>query len=127
MPRFYDATEGTILIDGIDVKEYKQEYLNTLLGYVPQKAVMFNGTVEENVVYGDSGKEITIKEVKKAIKIAQATEFVEKMDDKYTSHIASGGTNISGGQKQRLAIARAIAKDPEIYIFDVQGIGIDFE
>lgn len=127
VPRFYDATEGTILIDGIDVKEYKQEYLNTLLGYVPQKAVMFNGTVEENVAYGESGKEITIKEVKKAIKIAQATEFVEKMDDKYTSHIASGGTNISGGQKQRLAIARAIAKDPEIYIFDDSFSALDYK
>lgn len=127
VPRFYDVTEGEILIDGVNVKDYKQEYLQNKLGYVPQKAVMFNGTVKSNIEYGDSGKKITTKKVKEAIKVAQATEFVEKMDNKYDTHIASGGTNVSGGQKQRLAIARAIAKDPEIYIFDDSFSALDYK
>ena len=127
VPRFYDVTEGEILIDGINVKDYKQEYLHEKLGYVPQKAVMFDGTVKYNIEYGDSGKKITTKKIKEAIKVAQATEFVEKMDHKYDTHIASGGTNVSGGQKQRLAIARAIAKDPEIYIFDDSFSALDYK
>ena len=127
VPRFYDVTEGEILIDGINVKDYKQEYLHEKLGYVPQKAVMFNGTVKSNTEYGDNGKKITMKKIKEAIKIAQATEFVEKMDHKYDTHIASGGTNVSGGQKQRLAIARAIARDPEIYIFDDSFSALDYK
>lgn len=128
IPRFYDATDGEVLVDGINVKEYKQEYLHRLLGYVPQKAVMFNGTVTSNVCYGDNGKrEITEKEVKEAIRVAQGTEFVEKMDDGYQTHIAQGGTNVSGGQKQRLAIARAIARDPEIYIFDDSFSALDYK
>ena len=128
VPRFYDATDGEVLVDGVNVKEYNQEYLHTKLAYVPQKAVMFDGSVVSNISYGDSGKgEKTLEKVKEAIKVAQAKEFVEKMDDKYDSHIASGGTNISGGQKQRLAIARAIARDPEIYIFDDSFSALDYK
>jgi len=127
VPRFYDVTEGEILIDGINIKEYKQEYLNNKIGYVPQKAVMFNGTVKENVSYGKSSKDKTNETIEKAIEVAQAKDFVLKMDDKYDSHIASGGTNISGGQKQRLAIARAIARNPEIYIFDDSFSALDYK
>ena len=128
VPRFYDATEGTVLVDGIDVKEYKQEYLHNKIGYIPQKAVMFNGTISSNIRYGDNGKEeITEEQIKKAIEVAQGKSFVEKMDNKYESHIASGGTNISGGQRQRLAIARAIARDPEIYIFDDSFSALDYK
>ena len=128
IPRFYDATEGEVLVDGINVKEYTQDFLHNKIGYVPQKAVMFNGSVTENVSYGDNGKgDITKEQVKEAIKIAQATDFVEKMDEKYDTHIAQGGTNVSGGQKQRLAIARAIARNPEIYIFDDSFSALDYK
>ena len=128
VPRFYDVTEGEVLVDGINVKEYQQEALNNKLGYVPQKAVMFTGTVNSNITYGDNGKEkITEKEIKEAIRVAQGTDFIEKMENKYESHIARGGTNISGGQKQRLAIARAIARDPEIYIFDDSFSALDYK
>lgn len=128
VPRFYDATDGEVLVDGVNVKEYKQEYLHNIIGYVPQKAVMFNGTVTSNVAYGDNGKgKITDEKVREAIKVAQGTEFVEKMDEQYNTHIAQGGTNVSGGQKQRLAIARAIAKDPEIYIFDDSFSALDYK
>ena len=127
VPRFYDATEGEILIDGINVKEYTEESLYNKLGYIPQKAVMFSGTVSENIAYGKNkhGK-ITKEQVQEAIKIAQAEEFVLKMDKQYESDIAQGGTNISGGQKQRLAIARAIARKPEIYIFDDSFSALDY-
>ncbi len=128
VPRFYDATDGEVLVDGVNVKDYKAEALHNKLGYVPQKAVMFNGTVNSNVSYGDNGKDnITEEKVKEAIKVAQATEFVEKMDHGYDTHIAQGGTNVSGGQKQRLAIARAIARDPEIYIFDDSFSALDYK
>ena len=128
VPRFYDVTEGEILVDGINVKEYKIEALNNKIGYVPQKAVMFTGTVSSNVEYGDNGKKKPSKnKIKEAIKVAQGTDFVEKMDKDYNSHIARGGTNISGGQKQRLAIARAIARDPEIYIFDDSFSALDYK
>ena len=128
IPRFYDATEGEVLVDGVNVKEYKSEFLHNKIGYVSQKAVMFNGTVASNVAYGDNGKpELTEEQIKEAIKVAQGKEFVEKMDDKYNSHIASGGTNVSGGQKQRLSIARAIARDPEIYIFDDSFSALDYK
>ena len=128
VPRFYDATEGEVLVDGINVKEYTQEYLHNKIGYVPQKSVMFNGTVSSNVAYGDNGKEkATEEQVKKAVEVAQGKEFVEKMDDKYERHIAQGGTNVSGGQKQRLAIARAIARNPEIYIFDDSFSALDYK
>ena len=128
VPRFYDATEGEVLVDGVNVKEYKQEFLNNKIGYVPQKAVIFSDTVSGNVAYGDNGKgKITDSKIKEAIKVAQGQEFVENMDDKYNSELAQGGTNISGGQKQRLAIARAIARDPEIYIFDDSFSALDYK
>ena len=128
VPRFYDATEGEVLVDGINIKEYTQEFLHNKIGYVPQKAVMFDGTVNTNIAYGENGKpEVTEKQIKKAIEVAQGKEFVEKMDNKYDTHIASGGTNVSGGQKQRLAIARAIARDPEIYIFDDSFSALDYK
>ena len=128
VPRFYDATEGEVLVDGVNVKEYTTEALNNKLGYVPQKAVMFTGTVEENVSYGDNGKgKISLDKVKEAVKVAQGKDFVEKMEDNYQAHIARGGTNVSGGQKQRLAIARAIARDPEIYIFDDSFSALDYK
>ena len=128
VPRFYDATEGEVLVDGVNVKDYKIESLNNKIGYVPQKAVMFTGTVSSNVGYGDNGKKkVTKKKIEEAIKIAQGKEFVEKMDKTYEAHIARGGTNVSGGQKQRLAIARAIARDPEIYIFDDSFSALDYK
>ena len=128
VPRFYDATEGEVLVDGINVKEYSQELLHNKIGYIPQKAVMFNGTVSSNVSYGENGKgEISEEKIEQAIDIAQGKDFVEKMEDKYNTHIAQGGTNISGGQKQRLAIARAIARDPEILIFDDSFSALDYK
>jgi len=127
VPRFYDVTDGEILIDGVNVKEYKQEFLNNKIGYVPQKAVIFSGSVNYNVSYGDNGRKKTEKIIKDAIKVAQASEFVEKMDDKYETYLAQGGTNVSGGQKQRLAIARAIAREPEIYIFDDSFSALDYK
>ena len=128
VPRFYDATEGEVLVDGVNVREYKQENLHNKLGYVPQKAVMFTGSVSENVAYGDNGKEkITAEKIKTAIEVAQGKEFIEKMDGMYDAHIARGGTNVSGGQKQRLAIARAIAREPEIYIFDDSFSALDYK
>ena len=128
IPRFYDATCGEVLVDGVNVKEYRTEALNNKIGYVPQKAVMFTGTVSSNVKYGNNGKkEITKEKVKEAIDIAQGTDFVTKMEGKYDAHIARGGTNVSGGQKQRLAIARAIARDPEIYIFDDSFSALDYK
>ena len=128
VPRFYDATEGEVLVDGVNVKEYTTEALNNKLGYVPQKAVMFTGTVEDNVSYGDNGKgKISLDKVKEAVKVAQGKDFVEKMENDYQAHIARGGTNVSGGQKQRLAIARAIARDPEIYIFDDSFSALDYK
>ena len=128
IPRFYDVTDGEVLVDGVNVKDYKQEELHNIIGYVSQKAIMFNGSVKSNIRYGDNGKkEISNEKMKEAIKIAQAKEFVEKLDDKYDSHISQGGTNISGGQKQRLSIARAIARDPEIYIFDDSFSALDYK
>lgn len=126
--RFYDATSGEVLVDGINIKEYKQEFLHTKLGYVSQKAVIFNDTVANNISYGDNGKgKISEEKIKKAIEVAQAKEFVEKMEDGYNTDMAEGGTNVSGGQKQRLSIARAIARDPEIYIFDDTFSALDYK
>ena len=128
VPRFYDVTDGKILVDGTNVKDYKQDELHNIIGYVSQKAVMFNGTIKSNIRYGDNGKrEISNEKMEEAIYIAQAKEFVEKLDKKYDYHIAQGGTNISGGQKQRLSIARAIARDPEIYIFDDSFSALDYK
>lgn len=128
IPRFYDATEGVVKVDGVDVREFTQAALHDRIGFVPQKAVLFNGTVRENVDFGEkSGHELTEDGLKKAINIAQATDFVEKMEDGYDAHIEQGGANLSGGQKQRLSIARAIARDPEIYIFDDSFSALDYK
>ena len=128
IPRFYDVTEGSILVDGVDVREYQEVALNNKIGYVSQKAVMFTGTVKSNVGYGYTKKgQPNIKEIKESIKVAQAENFVLAMENKYNSHIARGGTNVSGGQKQRLSIARAIAKNPEIYIFDDSFSALDYK
>ena len=128
VPRFYDATEGEVLVDGVNVKEYNLEFLYNKIGYIPQKAVMFNGTVASNVAYGDNGKGTKSEEkIKEAVQVAQGKEFVEKMEGQYDAHIAQGGTNVSGGQKQRLAIARAIAREPEIYIFDDSFSALDYK
>ena len=127
VPRFYDVTDGEILVDGVNVKEYKKEVLNNIIGYVSQKAVIFSGTVKSNIKFGKSKDKISEKDVLDAAKIAEAKEFVEKMEDTYNSHISQGGTNISGGQKQRLSIARAVAKNPEIYIFDDSFSALDYK
>ncbi len=127
IPRFYDATDGEILIDGVNIKDYTLEELHNKLGYVPQKAVMFNGSVNYNVSYGKTTNKILEKDIKEAVKVAQAKDFVEKMTEKYNYNIAQGGTNISGGQKQRIAIARAIARKPEIYIFDDSFSALDYK
>ena len=128
VPRFYDVTDGAVFVDGVNVKDYKQKALHQKLGYVPQKAVIFSGTVASNIGYGDNGKEKpSEKKIQTAAKVAQAKNFVEKLDKQYNSHIAQSGTNISGGQKQRLAIARAIARNPEIYIFDDSFSALDYK
>lgn len=127
IPRFYDATDGEIIIDGVNVKDYKLEYLHNKIGYIPQKAVIFSGSVSENVAYGESDKKITKEDVVKAIEVAQGKEFVESMPDKYDAYLAQRGTNISGGQKQRISIARAIARKPEIYIFDDSFSALDYK
>ncbi len=127
IPRFYDVTEGEVLVNGINVKDYKLESLYNYIGYIPQKAVIFSGTVSENVSYGKSKKKITKDDIYKAIEIAQGKEFVEKMPEKYDAYLAQRGTNISGGQKQRISIARAIARNPEIYIFDDSFSALDYK
>ena len=129
VPRFYDATEGEVLVDGVNVKEYTAKALHNKLGYVSQRAVMFAGTVESNVSYGDNGRDTGVdgEYVKKSVDIAQGTEFVEKMEDAYQGMVAQNGANLSGGQKQRLAIARAIYRKPEIYIFDDSFSALDYK
>jgi ATP-binding cassette subfamily B protein len=128
IPRFYDVTSGEVLVDGVNVREYDSETLNNKLGYVPQKAVMFSGTVSSNVAYGNNiHPEYSENEVKKAVEIAQGSEFVEKLPDKYKGNVAQGGSNLSGGQKQRLAIARAVYRRPEIFIFDDSFSALDYK
>lgn len=128
IPRFYDATYGEVLVDGVDVKNYKLEELNNRLGYVSQKPIIFSGTVSSNISYGlVNNKKVSKSKIEEASKVAQASEFIEKMEDKYNSSISRSGTNISGGQKQRLSIARAIARDPEIYIFDDTFSALDYK
>lgn len=128
IPRLYDATEGEVLVDDIDVKDYTQAELHNKLGFVPQKAVIFSDTVKNNITFGDNGKgEISDQKVKEAIKVAQAEEFVSKMEKGTDTMMARGGTNVSGGQKQRLSIARAIARNPEIYIFDDTFSALDYK
>lgn len=128
IPRFYDATYGEVLVDGVNVKNYKLEELNNRLGYVSQKPIIFSGTVSSNISYGlVNNKKVSKNKIEEASKVAQASEFIEKMEDKYNSRISRSGTNISGGQKQRLSIARAIARDPEIYIFDDTFSALDYK
>lgn len=128
IPRFYDVTDGEVLVDGINVKDYKQNELRNKIGYVSQKAILFSGGVESNVAYGDNGKkDATPDEVKEAVKIACADDFVENLKDKYHGYVAQGGDNFSGGQKQRLSIARAIAKKAEILIFDDSFSALDYK
>ena len=125
IPRFYDVTEGRVLVDGVDVREMTQKEVRSRLGYVPQKGVLFSGTIDSNIRYGKT--DISEAEVKEAAEVAQATEFIDAKPEKYASPIAQGGTNVSGGQKQRLSIARAIAKKPEIFIFDDSFSALDFK
>ena len=125
IPRFFDVSRGSILVDGVDIRDVKQHDLCEKIGYVSQKGVLFSGTIESNLKYGK--EDATIDEVKRAARIAQATDFIEEKEEKYDSPIAQGGSNVSGGQKQRLSIARAIAKDPEIYIFDDSFSALDYK
>lgn len=128
IPRFYDVTDGEVLVDGVNVKEYTQEALHNKIGYVSQKAILFSGTITENVAYGESGKApATQDDIVMAVKVAQASEFVEKKDQGYDGYVAQGGSNFSGGQKQRLSIARAIARQPEILIFDDSFSALDYK
>ena len=128
IPRFYDVTEGEVLVDGVNVKEYTQEALHNKIGYVSQKAILFSGTIADNVAYGENGKApATQDDIAMAVKVAQASEFVEKKDQGYDGYVAQGGSNFSGGQKQRLSIARAIARQPEILIFDDSFSALDYK
>ncbi len=124
IPRFYDVTGGEILIDGVNIKDVSQKDLRNKIGFVPQKGILFSGTIESNIKYG---KDITDDEMKRVAEIAQASEFIEKKDEKYDSEIAQGGNNVSGGQKQRLSIARALAIDPEIFVFDDSFSALDLK
>ncbi|WP_251551405.1 ABC transporter ATP-binding protein [Neobacillus muris] len=126
IPRFMDASEGAVLIDGVDVKDYSLEVLRNKLGYVSQKAILFSGSVASNVAFGEDTK-MAVSDVERAVEIAQGREFVEKMEGQYKAEIAQGGTNISGGQKQRLSIARAIYKNPEFYLFDDSFSALDYK
>lgn len=125
IPRFYDVTEGSVKVDGIDVRDMTQKEVRSKLGYVPQKGILFSGTIDSNIRYGKT--DISADEVKEAAEVAQATEFIDTKPQGYESPIAQGGTNVSGGQKQRLSIARAIAKKPEIFIFDDSFSALDFK
>ena len=125
IPRFYDVTGGKVTVDGIDVREMPQAQLHDLLGYVPQKGVLFSGTIDSNLKFG--GEDITDAQVHKAAAIAQATDFIEAKSEGYQSPIAQGGSNVSGGQKQRLSIARAIAKNPKVYLFDDSFSALDYK
>ena len=125
IPRFYDATEGEILIDGVNIKNVSQYDLREKIGFIPQKGLLFSGTIESNLKYG--GDHISDEDMIKASEIAQAMEFINSKEEKFNTEIAQGGTNVSGGQKQRLAIARAIAKKPEVFIFDDSFSALDFK
>jgi ATP-binding cassette subfamily B protein len=125
IPRFYDITEGSIKVSGVDIRNVSQHDLRERLGFVPQKGVLFSGTIESNVKYGKQNA--TMEEIIRAARISQSLDFIEEKDDKFNSPISQGGTNVSGGQKQRLSIARAIAKNPEIYIFDDSFSALDYK
>ncbi len=128
IPRFYDATEGEVLVNGMNVKEYDQKHLRNKLGYVPQKVTLFEGSIESNIAFGDNGRsKISKDDVVYGIYGAQATEFVERLDGQYEAHVSQGGNNFSGGQKQRLSIARAISRNPEVLIFDDSFSALDYK
>ena len=125
IPRFYDVTQGRILLDGIDIREVQQSDLREKIGFVPQKGTLFSGTIESNLLYADP--EASHETIQEALEIAQATDFVFESEDGLDSDISQGGTNVSGGQKQRLSIARALVKKPPIYIFDDSFSALDFK
>ncbi|MNC12347.1 putative multidrug export ATP-binding/permease protein [compost metagenome] len=125
IPRFYDVDSGKVLIDGVDVREFSQEQLREKIGFVPQKSLLFTGTVADNIRYGK--KNATDEEIQRAADIAQATEFISNMKDGFQSEIAQGGGNVSGGQKQRLSIARALVRQPEVYVFDDSFSALDMK
>ena len=128
VPRFYDVSEGEVLVDGVNVKEYNQQKLRDKIGYVSQKAILFSGDIKSNVAFGDNGKDkIADSDIIDSVYTAQANDFVEKMDNGYDSYVAQGGSNLSGGQKQRISIARAIARHPEIFIFDDSFSALDYK
>lgn len=128
IPRFYDVSEGEILINGVNIKTYAQRDLHNKIGYVPQKAFLFSGDIQSNIIFGDNGqKKASEQELVEAAHIAQASEFIEELDKKYLSPVSQGGTNLSGGQKQRIAIARAICRQPEIFIFDDSFSALDYK
>jgi ATP-binding cassette subfamily B protein len=125
IPRFFDVSEGAVLVDGVDVREVTQHDLRDRIGYIPQKGMLFSGTIESNLRYAD--EEVDLKVIQKAAEIAQASDFIDQMEDGMLTEIAQGGANVSGGQKQRLAIARALVKQPQIYIFDDALSALDFK
>ncbi|MDY4511252.1 ABC transporter ATP-binding protein, partial [Streptococcus hyovaginalis] len=125
IPRFYDVTFGRILVDGVDVRDYNLKALRQKVGFIPQKALLFTGSIGENLKYGKS--DATAPELDEASDVAQAREFIESREDRYETHLAEGGSNLSGGQKQRLSIARAIVKKPDIYIFDDSFSALDYK
>lgn len=125
IPRFYDATDGIILIDDVPIHKMKQSELRSIIGYVPQKAILFSGTIESNLKFGD--QKADEKSIDKAIDIAQAAEIIEEKNEGIQTPISQGGTNLSGGQKQRLSIARALVKQPKVYIFDDSFSALDFK
>jgi len=127
IPRFYDVTEGQVLVDGVDVREYAQPSLRAKIGYVSQKAALFTGTIRSNIAYGDHGRDVSDEDVEAAAVTAQAENFIKRMEKSFDSHVAQGGSNFSGGQKQRISIARAIAKKPEILIFDDSFSALDYK
>lgn len=128
IPRFYDVTEGEVLVDGVNVRDYSQRSLRNKISYISQKAMLFTGTVRSNIVYGDNGRMPADDDaVRSAVSTAQAAEFVDKLADGYDGYVAQGGSNLSGGQKQRISIARAIARDPEIFIFDDSFSALDYK
>ena len=128
IPRFYDVTEGEVLVDGVNVRDYSQRSLRNKISYISQKAMLFTGTVRSNIVYGDNGRKPADDDaVRSAVSTAQAAEFVDKLADGYDGYVAQGGSNLSGGQKQRISIARAIARDPEIFIFDDSFSALDYK